>query len=222
MKIKRVNDIKGISASDVSHIKNYKWLKPEPQGEVSYAFLHDGSVLEFGPSNPPEWVISDVLGACLDEKVNTDSSTFIIESSIDGPHWETKAKTPFELAIFLAVRGFRGKKRKEFLSSILRSSYQLTTDDRNMLADYLDGKYDNKVGRQRKDQSAIEIVGPPISAERLAAAHVLATMEARRGWGEPVRNVQPKIIKDVSARLGADPEAVTELLRTRRGLYTRK
>ncbi|MCR5939811.1 hypothetical protein D7I41_09630 [Ochrobactrum sp. MH181795] len=222
MKIKRVNDIKGISASDVSHIKNYKWLKPEPPGEVSYAFLHDGSVLEFGPSNPPEWVISDVLGACWDEKVNTDSTTFIIESSIDGPHWEIKAKTPFELAILLAVRGFRGKKRREFLSSILRSSYQLTTDDRNMLADYLDGKYDNKVGRQRKDQSAIEIVGPPISAERLAAAHVLATMEARRSWGEPVRNVRSKIIKDVSARLGADPEAVTELLRTRRGLYTRK
>ncbi|MGF2226459.1 MULTISPECIES: hypothetical protein [unclassified Brucella] len=222
MKIKRVVDIKGISASDVSHIKNYKWLKPEPPGEVSYAFLHDGSVLEFGPSNPPEWVISDVLGRGWNEKVNTDSSTFIIKSSIDGPYWEIKAKTPFEFAILLAVRGFRGKKRRELLSSILRSSYHLTTDDRNMLADYLDGKYDNKVGRQRKDQSAIQIVGPPISAERLAAAHVLATMEARRSWGEPVRNVRPKIIKDVSARLGADPEAVTELLRTRRGLYTRK
>lgn len=218
MKIKRVTDIKGISSRDVSHINNYKWFRPEPSGEVSYIFLHDGSVLEFGPSNPPEWVILEVLAECRGEKLNKDPSIYTIESGIAGPHWETKSKTAFELAILLAASGFQGKKRREFLSSILRGPYQLTADDRNMLADYIDGKYDNKVGRQRKDQSAIEIVGPPLSSERQAAEHVLATMEARRGRGEPVRNVQSKIIEDVSASFGAAPEAVTELLRTRRGL----
>lgn len=113
----------------------------------------------------------------------------------------------FKEAIIDASTNYKGKSDLQRLTNILRDeNFNLTIDDRKLLADFIEGKFKEKLTPPRKYLTDAQIVALSVKNE----------MYKRRYKGLRIRNTLPKIIDEISAEYGVDPQTVAEIIRSGR------
>lgn len=134
-----------------------------------------------------------------------------LESLGNPPYGESN----FDYAILLASTCVSGKKNPEKLASMLRDPeirLELKDKEWNLLADFIEGKLKSKPGR-RKIDAPFGFVGRKHAAEHQAALTIRFKMQMRRATGKKVWGVLPELIDTTSAKYGANPVKVAEILK---------
>lgn len=119
----------------------------------------------------------------------------------------------FEHAILLASTRLKGKYHPEWLAEMLRDpDYELTAADRNLLADFVEGKLKNKPGRSSHN-SPFSIIENKLSPEMLVAYIVAENMKNSKANGHNMYGKRSTLINKFSESYGASAVKVEEILR---------
>lgn len=107
------------------------------------------------------------------------------------------------------------------IGELLDLRFDITDEDRRVLAEYLQGKYKNPPGRRPANRRTV--LDTTITSAQLAAIAVREAMEERRGSRQSIHGWKDKFIEQYAQEYGADPETVrNHLKRSQKPRQTKK